>query len=130
VLGIRDATHEESDPEGQALVISRLACSLVGQTERVQVLPGTLARRAYGADEVREQFRCNFGLNPAYRDQIGAGTLQVSGVGPLGEVRIVELSDHPFFLATLYLPQLSSSPDRPHPLILAYLRAARAARAL
>jgi CTP synthase (UTP-ammonia lyase) len=42
----------------------------------------------------------------------------------LGEVRLVELSDHPFYVGTLYQPQLSSTPDSPHPLIVAYLRAA------
>jgi len=41
-----------------------------------------------------------------------------------GEARIVELADHPFFLATLFVPQVSSSPTQPHPLISAFLRAA------
>ena len=52
------------------------------------------------------------------------GRLKITGVDVEGEARIVELSDHTFYVATLFLPQVSSKPDRPHPLIVAYLRAA------
>ena len=90
-------------------------------------MPGTLAHQAYGKPEVTEQFRCNYGLNPVYREQISQGDLlKVAGTDPEGEIRIVELSNHRFFLATLFVPQLSSSPDMPHPLIVAYLKAALA----
>jgi len=78
----------------------------------------------YGEEEIVEEFRCNYGLNPEYRDIIGAGGLKVAGVDSDGQVRIVELSGHRFFIATLFLPQLSSSFDMPHRLIVAYLKAA------
>jgi CTP synthase (UTP-ammonia lyase) len=105
-------------------VISKLTCSLAGKSELVRIMPGTLTRQAYGREETIEEFRCNYGLNPAYREQFGAGALKVSGIDLGGEFRIVELPDHCYFVATLFLPQLSSSPDVPHPLILAYLKAA------
>jgi CTP synthase (UTP-ammonia lyase) len=79
---------------------------------------------AYGRDEVVEQFRCNFGLNPAYRALVTSGPLTVAGVDRGGEVRVVELMHHRFFVATLFLPQLVSRPEAAHPLITAYLRAA------
>src|SRR5207302_7610498 len=85
---------------------------------------GNLAQRAYGKMTVTEQFACNYGLNPAYRERLNAGRLHVAGLDPAGEVRIVELGAHRFFLATLFLPQVSSGPGRPHPLITAYLQAA------
>jgi CTP synthase (UTP-ammonia lyase) len=75
---------------------------------------------------VSEEFRCNFGLNPSYRSAILSEPLRVAGVDANGEVRLVELGTHPFFVATLFLPQLSSAPTAPHPLVLAYLRAAAA----
>lgn len=99
-------------------------------TQSINITPGTLAYQAYGKEEVAEQFRCNYGLNPEYRDQIGNGGLKVVGVDSNGEVRIVELSNHRFFIATLFLPQLSSSPETPHPLITAYLKAAMAFRVM
>jgi CTP synthase (UTP-ammonia lyase) len=97
----------------------------VGTTQPVTLLPGTLAQRAYGTAAATEQFACNYGLNPAYQEHFSQGGLQVAGRDAAGEVRIVELAAHRFFLATLFLPQLSSSPARPHPLIVAYLQAAQ-----
>jgi CTP synthase (UTP-ammonia lyase) len=49
--------------------------------------------------------------------------LTVSGVGDEGEIRIVELADHPFFMATLFLPQTRSTAARPHPLLVGYAAA-------
>jgi len=123
VLGIRDAEHEESAPQASHLVVSKLVCSLAGKTDVVGIVPGTLARRLYGKDEAAEQFRCNYGLNPEYRESIGREGLRVAGIGPDGEARIVELPGRRFYLATLFLPQLSSTMERPHPLIVGFLRA-------
>lgn len=94
----------------------------------MRLLPGTITARAYGSQESAEEFRCNFGLNPEYREQVENGGLQVTGLDENEEVRIVELRGHPFFVATLFLPQLSSQPGGPHPLILAFLKAAAAFR--
>ena len=124
MLGIHDAEHEETSPNASHLVINKLSCSLVGQTQTIKIAPGTLTHRVYGTEEIVEEFRCNYGLSPEYGDKIGAGGLKVAGVDSNGEVRIVELSDHRFFMATLFLPQLSSSFDKPHCLIVAYLKAA------
>jgi CTP synthase (UTP-ammonia lyase) len=107
------------------LVINKLTCSLVGTTQTITILPGTLTHRAYGTGEVTEQFVCNYGLNPVYRETISHGGLKIVGIDLAGEARVVELSTHRFFLATLFLPQLSSAPTIPHPVIVAYLQAAQ-----
>jgi len=125
-LGILDADNEETSPDSSNLVISKLTCSLVGQAQTIKIMPGTLARQVYGEEETVEEFRCNYGLNCEYRDKISIGELKVAGVDTNGEVRMVELSDHRFFIATLFLPQLCSSSDKPHRLIVAYLKAAMA----
>jgi CTP synthase (UTP-ammonia lyase) len=124
VLGIADAEHEESAPDASDLVISRLSCSLVGTTQTITLTPGSLAHRLYGQTAVTEVFACNFGLNPHYRDLFQNSELRVSGIDADDEVRMVELPGHPFFVATLFLPQVSSSEVSPHPLITGYLRAA------
>ena len=126
MLGIRDAEHEESAPGASTLFISKLVCSLVGKTQEIKIAPDSIAHRAYGKQEVMEQFFCNYGLNPVFRNEVNKGKLSITGVDPEGEVRIVELSDHPFYVATLFLPQVASKPESPHPLILAYLKAAEA----
>ena len=129
MLGIRDAEHEESAPGGSTLFISKLACSLVGKTQEIKITPDSIAHRAYGKREAMEQFFCNYGLNPVFRNEVNKGKLSITGVDPEGEVRIVELSDHPFYVATLFLPQVASRPEGPHPLMLAYLKAAAAFQA-
>ncbi|NIS62095.1 MAG: hypothetical protein GTO13_15780 [Proteobacteria bacterium] len=124
MLEIQDAEHEETTPGASRLIITKLTCSLVGQSQRINITPGTLAHEAYGKEEVIEQFQCNYGLNPRYRDSIIQGGLNIVGVDPDGEARVIELPDHRFFMATLFVPQLSSQPEIPHPLILAFLKAA------
>jgi CTP synthase (UTP-ammonia lyase) len=128
VLGIPDAEHEETAPQAPTLFINRMACSLVGQTQTLRLTPGTRVHEAYGTDEAVEQFRCSFGLNPAYRKRLEGEPLEVAGVDGEGEVHVVELTNHRFFVATLFVPQLSSRPEASHPLITAFLRAARAHR--
>ncbi len=119
-----DAEHEETAPQAGTLLISKMVCSLAGKSEQIKIAPGTLAYRSYGKEISTEQFRCNFGLNPDYWETISRSGLKISAVGPEGEARIVELPTHRFFLATLFLPQLSSTPARPHPLLVEFLRAA------
>jgi CTP synthase (UTP-ammonia lyase) len=126
VLGIHDGEHEETAPSAPTLVISRLACSLVGKTQTIKIVPGSHAHQAYGRQEVTEQFSCNYGLNPGFRGRLEDGHLKFTGIDLKGEARIAELSEHPFYVATLFLPQISSRPDSPHPLIVAYLKAALA----
>jgi CTP synthase (UTP-ammonia lyase) len=104
-------------------VITALACSLVGQRDLVRIRDGRLAARLYGCAEANEDYFCNYGVNPEFHSRLEDGGLHVTGVGSGGEIRIVELPNHPFFLATLFLPQAQSTPDRPHPLLVGYAAA-------
>ena len=124
VLGLADAQHAEYDPYASMLFVTPLSCSLAGRTMAVDVRPGTRASDAYVSPSATEHYYCNFGLNPAYLDHLAAGGLCVSGTDELGEVRIVELRDRRFFVATLFVPQASSSVTRPHPLVTAFVDAA------
>jgi CTP synthase (UTP-ammonia lyase) len=78
----------------------------------------------YGNTSATEQYTCSFGVNPERVAQLKTGPLQVSGSDAEGEVRVIELPEHPFFIGTLFVPQLRSLPGRPHPLISAFVRAA------
>lgn len=128
VLGFQDAEHEETAPSAPTLLITKLASSLVGKTQTIKVKPGSCAYEAYKEQEVTEQFHCNYGLNQRFYSDLDKGLLKITGVDLEGGARIVEISDHPFYVATLFLPQISSRPKRPHPLIVAYLRAALASK--
>ncbi len=106
-------------------MITTLACSLVGQDQPVAIVPGTLAARLYGVTQATEPYYCSYGLNPEYRRRLEHAGLATSGTGADGEVRVVELTAHPFFLATLFVPQARSSPGRPHPVIAGLAAASR-----
>jgi CTP synthase (UTP-ammonia lyase) len=124
VLGIREAAHAESDPYASCLFITRLGCSLVGKSMEVNVKPGSKAAQIYRTARAIEKYYCNFGLNPAYQEQLERAGLEISGTDPLGEARIMELPGHSFFLGTLFVPQASSTRENPHPIVLQWLRAA------
>ena len=100
----------------------------MGQRQPVTILPGTRAARLYGAAEAIEDFYCNYGVNPDYQKRLVDGGLGVSGLGGAGEIRIAELAGHPFFLATLFLPQARSTAAAPHPLLAGYAAAVAARR--
>jgi CTP synthase (UTP-ammonia lyase) len=123
VLGFVDAGHAEYDASASRLFITPLSCSLVGTTMAVQLEPGSRAALAYGATEATERYYCNFGLNPTHEDDLIAGGLMVTGRDANGEARVVELPHHDFFIATLFVPQTSSTPEAPHPLIGAFIAA-------
>lgn len=124
VLGIDNAQHEETAPNAPVLFITKLACSLVGKKQMIKVAQGSISHGAYAEADVSEQFVCNYGLNPQFRGRIEGGPIRIAGVDQNDEIRLVELKDHPFFIATLFQPQISSKPSNPHPLIMAYLKAA------
>jgi CTP synthase (UTP-ammonia lyase) len=128
-LGIAAAEHEESAPDAPTLVISRLSCSLAATTQTIHLMSDSLAQRMYGQPTAAEVFSCNYGLNPVYQEPFQQSELCIAGCDPAGDVRIVELPTHPFFLATLFLPQMRSSAERPHPLVIGLLKAAFLQRA-
>jgi len=125
VLEVRNAVHSETSADGDQ-VITPLACSLDGQTIDVELRPGTKLFELHGRQRViTELTTCSYGLAPDRADIASAGGMIASGVDHDGEVRAIERHDHPFFVATLYQPQLQSTPSSPHPAWLGFLEACR-----
>ena len=90
-----------------------------------RLLDGSLAHKAYGVLDVKERHRHRYEFNNAYRDQLAAQGLVLSGLSPDGQlVEIVELKGHPWFLATQFHPEYNSRLHRPHPLFSAFVGAA------
>jgi CTP synthase (UTP-ammonia lyase) len=123
VLGYRDAQHAEYDPYASTLFVSSLTCSLAGREMSLRFDPGSKVAQIYGALQVQENYYCNFGVNPDVVQLLKKGPMQFVGSDSEGEIRVLELPDHPFFVATLFVPQTRSQTDRPHPLVTAFLRA-------
>jgi CTP synthase (UTP-ammonia lyase) len=84
------------------------------------LVPGSKVAQVYGALQAKENYYCNFGVNPDVVPLLKKGPMQVVGSDKEGEIRILELRDHPFFVATLFVPQTCSLADRPHPLVTAF----------
>jgi len=102
----------------------------MGGTMRLGLYPcvlqaGTIAARAYGVKKVEERHRHRFEFNNEYRKVFAENGMVYSGLSPDKKlVEIVELKDHPFMLGTQFHPEFLSRPTRPHPLFLAFIRAA------
>lgn len=126
VLGIAGADHEETNPGARELAVVRLPVSLAEQEQEVFFEPGSRVAAVYGTPSAVEPFFCSFGLNPTLRAAVEERGLAVSGTGADGAARVFELPEHPFFIATLYVPQARYAPDSPHPLVAAFVAAAAA----
>ena len=111
------ADHAESSPHAPHLAVTPLVCSLAGQELEVRLVHGTRAAEAYDRPTTVESYSCSYGLNPDYLEPLVDAGLVVSGRDDEDQVRIVELPRLRFFVATLFVPQLSSTPGAPHPLV-------------
>ena len=90
-----------------------------------RLLPGSVAQRAYAEQVVYERHRHRFEFNNEYREVLQEAGLTFSGVSPNGRlVEIIELADHPWFVASQFHPELRSRPQRPHPLFRDFIGAA------
>jgi CTP synthase len=136
VVGERDANSTEFDLFTDAPVIDLMPDQREvedkGGSMRLGLYParltaGSRAEAAYGTEIIYERHRHRFEVNNQYREALEAAGMLISGQSPDGRlVEIVELRDHPWFVASQFHPEFKSRPDRPHPLFRAFVRAAMA----
>jgi CTP synthase len=134
VAGLRNANSSEFDKETPHRVIDLMAdqrsVNDKGGTMRLGAYPcriadGTQAQKAYGVSEVKERHRHRYEFNNAYREALTSHGLVLSGLSPDGRlVEIIELRDHPWFVATQFHPEFNSRPHRPHPLFSGFVGSA------
>ncbi len=91
----------------------------------VTLFEGTRARALYGKGVIRERHRHRYEFNNTYLERYRAAGLTFSGLSPDGLVEIVELADHPWFVATQFHPEFTSNPRDGHPLFTGFIAAAR-----
>ena len=86
---------------------------------------GSLANKVYGEKEISERHRHRYEFNNDYRERLENAGLNVSGTSPDGKlVEIVEINEHPYFIAGQFHPELKSRPNRPAPLFVGLVKAA------
>ena len=147
VLGLSEANSTEFNPatpepvialitewQDQALGVQvRDAASLKGASMRlgaqnVLLGAGTLARTLYGSEVIHERHRHRYEFNNRYLERFRQTGLRFSGFSPDGLVEIIEQPSHPWFVATQFHPEFTSTPRDGHPLFAGFVRAARAQR--
>jgi CTP synthase len=134
VCGLEESHSHEFNRETSDPVISLMDAQYnvteMGGTMRLGAYPcrlqeSSLARETYGSSEVSERHRHRYEVNNEYREDLSRHGMRFSGLSPDGGlVEIIELPDHPFFIATQFHPELRSRPMSPHPLFAAFVRAA------
>ena len=134
VLHLRGANSTEFDPqtphpvidimEDQKKILDKGATMRLGSYS-CQLTPGTLAARAYRQPVVRERHRHRYEVNNAYLGRLEAAGLVVSGRNPRRNlVEIIELRNHPWYVAVQFHPEFQSKPSAAHPLFAAFVAAA------
>jgi CTP synthase len=109
-------TRDQNSDMGGTLRLGAYPCTLKADT---------LAATAYGQETISERHRHRYEFNNAYRPQLEAAGLIISGASPDGNlVEIVELTDHPWFLGCQFHPEFQSKPMKPHPLFRDFIKAA------
>ena len=135
VLGLKDANSSEFSATTQNPVIhimdDQIGVDQKGGTMRLGAYPcilkeGTLARELYGTDKISERHRHRYEYNNDYRERLENAGLICSGTSPDGRlVEIVEFRDHPYFIAGQFHPELKSRPNKPAPLFVGLVKAAK-----
>lgn len=123
VLGWSDAEHGETAPDAARVLLTPLACSLVEAVDSIHLLEGSLIARAYETSEIREGYRCNYGVNPEFEHELLEGDLHSVGHDSAQALRALELSGHPFFVATLFQPERAALKGHLPPLVRALIEA-------
>src|SRR6266436_3528060 len=133
VCGIKSASSTEFDKNAREPVISLLeeqrgvcnkGASMRLGTWPTKIASGTLAEKIYGKADVLERHRHRYEFNMKYRDGMTEKGFTISGTSPDGTLaELIELRDHPYFLACQYHPEFQSKPNKPHPLFKGFIQA-------
>jgi CTP synthase (UTP-ammonia lyase) len=123
VLGWVDAVHGETSPDSERAVLTPLTCSLVQVVDSIYLVPGSLIAKAYETSQIREGYRCRFGVNPLFEQQLLNDRLHAVGHDSSGDLRAIELKDHRFFVATLFQPERAALKGQMPPLVRAFVEA-------
>lgn len=122
VAGFKNAQHAEYSDDLDNQFISKMSCSLQGTKAAVILQKGSKVSRIFGSTEIEGHYFCNYGLDTKYTFVFTQSNFLISGHDTLNEIRILELKNHPFFIATVFVPQVNSTAEKPNNLITEFLR--------
>jgi len=133
-MGLADADTAENSSDSKHIVITPVLCAvpnrnpgdpkLVGPIAGIRMEPGTALHSIYGGAEAVEEHFCNYEVNPEYVERFKRAGMRLAAWGPQGELKAFELPTRRFFVAMLFQPQRAQK--QPHPVVVAFVRAAAA----
>lgn len=126
VVGWADAVHGETAPEAERALLTPLSCALIETIDSLQLNADSLIAKAYGRQNAFEGYHCRFGVNPQFEQDLLGEHLHAVARDLAGDLRAVELRDHPFFVATLFQPERAALEGRVPPLVSAFVEACSA----
>ncbi len=121
VLGFAEADNAEINPNTSMALIAPLSCSLIEQDGNIFLTPNSQIAKIYNTLEIKEKYRCSYGLNVKYSSIFKESDLLITGVDKERDPRTFELKNHPFFIGTGYQPERSALLGNRHPLITAFV---------
>lgn len=125
VCGIVNADTEETNPDATDIVISKLSCSLVGQSEEISILKNSFLHSLIGKSQLTGKYHCSYALNENYIPVLESHGMKMTAWNQEGNIRAFELIKHPFFVGTLFQPALTSTSYEPDPLLLSFVNRVR-----
>ena len=125
VLGLEDANSEENDLTCSDAVIAKLACTLMNKKESLKISGSdSILNRAIGGNQLIGEYRCNYGFNEAYHSLFqNSDAIAAIVESKNGDFRGFELKKHPFFVGTLFIPQLDFRGDSSYRIIKEFVKA-------
>lgn len=133
VMNLKDANSTEMDPNAKNPIIhisegrkddSQMGSSMLLGSWNCNLKEGSLAKKIYNKDSIKERHRHRYEFNIEYRDALEAAGMQISGFNPERElVEIVEIPEHPWFIGVQFHPEFKSTVANPHPLFVAFVKA-------
>lgn len=118
----RPAAHQETDLAAKDPLIVKLSCSLMGAKAKMIAVPGTAFAKLLGENESLEEFNCNYGLAPDLEPIFAGSDLKFVAYDEAHQVRAFQLSNHPFFIGTLFQPERRALRGTLHPLVNAFFQ--------
>jgi CTP synthase (UTP-ammonia lyase) len=126
VLQLPEAEGVDEDPEKLMPLVTPLKCSFRGEKAPLVIRAESRISAIYGgATQAEEVFHCDYGLTTEFMGSASQGDLSICAWDIDGAPRALEMADHPFFLGSLFQPELASTPEAMHPIIVSFLDAVR-----
>jgi len=124
-LNYPEADNTEINPDTTMPLISGLVCKLYDQTGTIDLLEDSQISTIYGKTSVSEEYFCGYGVNSNYLNLFNDSDMNFSGFDEDGDPRALEITNHRFFIGTAFQPERSAFNGSSHPLVVAFLSAAR-----